>query len=326
MSGIGEGTGGVTEGLRRRIVMPVFGTLEETDHVLGHELVHAFQHTTSRKKAVKTAPLGADSRCFRCGSSRAWPSTCRSAMSIRTRPCGFATPPRDKEKLPSVDQLDDPQNFPYRWGQAFWAYVAGRWGDNIVRRMLDEAIALGGASPIERVLSMKDEELSAQWHEAISAHAQTLEAGARASKTGRALAPDAKRERLAIAPSLSPDGRHVVYLSERDMLSIDMYLAEVETGRIVRRLTNTAIDPHFNSIQFLASAGAWHPSDHQFVFGAIKDAYPYWRSSIPIRAGASAKSRFLISARFSIPRGHRTGDGSRFLRPPPGAPICLSTT
>ena len=231
-------------------------------------------------------------------------------------------------KLPSVDQLDDPQNFPYRWGQAFWAYVAGRWGDNIVRRMLDEAIALGGASPaIERVLGMKDEELSAQWHEAISAqHAQTLEAGARASKTGRALAPDAKRERLAIAPSLSPDGRHVVYLSERDMLSIDMYLAEVETGRIVRRLTNTAIDPHFNSIQFLASAGAWHPSDHQFVFGAIKDAYPYWRSSIPIRAGASAKSRFLISARFSIPRGHRTGDGSRFLRPPPGAPICLSTT
>src|SRR5262245_65124012 len=41
---IGEGTGGVTEGLRRRIVMPVFGTLEETDHVLGHELVHAFQY------------------------------------------------------------------------------------------------------------------------------------------------------------------------------------------------------------------------------------------------------------------------------------------
>ncbi|HXH23633.1 MAG TPA: hypothetical protein VNI78_00200, partial [Vicinamibacterales bacterium] len=32
---ITEGTGGVTEGYKRRIVMPVFGTLQETDHVLG---------------------------------------------------------------------------------------------------------------------------------------------------------------------------------------------------------------------------------------------------------------------------------------------------
>src|SRR5262245_525573 len=38
---IGEGTGGVTEGLRRRIVLPVAGSLADTDHVLGHELVPA---------------------------------------------------------------------------------------------------------------------------------------------------------------------------------------------------------------------------------------------------------------------------------------------
>ena len=38
-----EGTGGVTESLRRRIVLPLAGPLAETDHVIGHELVHAFQ-------------------------------------------------------------------------------------------------------------------------------------------------------------------------------------------------------------------------------------------------------------------------------------------
>jgi hypothetical protein len=275
VSGIGEGTGGVTEGLRRRIVMPVFGTLEETDHVLGHELVHAFQYdiaSESRedgdtRSGLEVLPLWfVEGMAEYLSIGHVDPHT---AMWIRDAA-------RDKEKLPSVDQLDDPENFPYRWGQAFWAYVAGRWGDTIVRRMLDEALRRGGASPaIEGVLGVKDEELSAQWHEAIAAqYAETLGAGTRASKTGRTLAPDSNRERLAIAPSLSPDGRHVVYLSERDMLSIDMYLAEVETGRIVRRLTNTAIDPHFNSIQFLASAGAWHPRDRQFVFGAIQDAHP----------------------------------------------------
>src|SRR5688572_11272250 len=40
---VGEGTGGVTEMLKRRIILPFAGGLAETDHVLGHELVHAFQ-------------------------------------------------------------------------------------------------------------------------------------------------------------------------------------------------------------------------------------------------------------------------------------------
>ncbi|MFL5547307.1 MAG: peptidase S9, partial [Gemmatimonadales bacterium] len=41
---LGEGTGGVTEALRRRIVLPVGGTLGDLNHVIGHELVHAFQY------------------------------------------------------------------------------------------------------------------------------------------------------------------------------------------------------------------------------------------------------------------------------------------
>src|SRR5687767_2331545 len=41
---IGEGTGGVTEAYKRRIVLPFAGPIESSDHVLGHELVHAFQY------------------------------------------------------------------------------------------------------------------------------------------------------------------------------------------------------------------------------------------------------------------------------------------
>src|SRR6188474_2674292 len=40
---IDSGTGGLTEPTRRRIAMPLAGSLAETEHVLGHELVHAFQ-------------------------------------------------------------------------------------------------------------------------------------------------------------------------------------------------------------------------------------------------------------------------------------------
>src|SRR5437870_8945659 len=45
---LGEGTGGVTEILKRRVVLPMAGPLADTEHVLGHELVHAFQFDITR--------------------------------------------------------------------------------------------------------------------------------------------------------------------------------------------------------------------------------------------------------------------------------------
>src|ERR687892_158863 len=41
---IDESTGGVTEGMQRRVVLPLTASYQDTDHVLGHELVHAFQY------------------------------------------------------------------------------------------------------------------------------------------------------------------------------------------------------------------------------------------------------------------------------------------
>src|SRR6266581_5693750 len=39
-----EGSGGVTESLKRRILLPLGASPFETDHVIGHELTHAFQY------------------------------------------------------------------------------------------------------------------------------------------------------------------------------------------------------------------------------------------------------------------------------------------
>jgi hypothetical protein len=52
---LGEGTGGVTEAAKRRIVLPFAGPIESTDHVLGHELVHAFQYDITNTNASTTS-------------------------------------------------------------------------------------------------------------------------------------------------------------------------------------------------------------------------------------------------------------------------------
>ena len=86
---IGDGTGGVTESLTRRMVLPFGSSLADTTQVLGHAMVHAFQYAVG----------GSGSARCRCGSSRAWQRFCRSDPTMPTRRCGGATaavPPRDR--------------------------------------------------------------------------------------------------------------------------------------------------------------------------------------------------------------------------------------
>ncbi|MCA1587105.1 MAG: peptidase S9, partial [Acidobacteria bacterium] len=65
-----------------------------------------------------------------------------------------------------------------------------------------------------------------------------------------------------------------MFLSERDLFSIDMFLADARTGEVIRKIVSTAADPHFDSLQFIGSAGAWHPDGVQFVFAAIQAGEP----------------------------------------------------
>jgi Tol biopolymer transport system component len=176
------------------------------------------------------------------------------------------------ETLPAIDQLDDPRLFPYRWGQALWSYLAGTWGDGIVASVFRESLREGSAiRGIQNMTLLSADDISRDWHAAIHAqYGPTLDATRSASSYGRALSGDGGDEQdMSVSPSLSPDGRRVVYLSQRGLFSIDLYLADVETGAIIRRLVNTTTDQHFASLQFISSAGSWHPGGRQFVFGAL---------------------------------------------------------
>src|SRR5687768_10986680 len=267
---IGEGTGGVTEGLKRRVVMPLAGTLAETDHVLGHELVHAFQYDISARRqqgggsggGIESLPLW-----FVEGLAEylsIGPVDPHTAMWLRdaTR----------KEELPGLDDLDSGRFFPYRWGQAVWAYIGGKYGDDVIGKVYRTAVRSGDPLvALEQAALIDDKELSTNWHADIRAqYAPVMNATARAHTFGRALTTnDTTRMATNVSPSLSPDGRHIVFFSSRDLFSINLYLADATTGRIVRKLVDTALSSHFTSLQFIGSAGSWRPDSRQFVVGGV---------------------------------------------------------
>jgi dipeptidyl aminopeptidase/acylaminoacyl peptidase len=270
---LGEGTGGVTEAYKRRIVLPFAGPIEATDHVLGHELVHAFQYDITNTN-VSSGSAGALSLplWFIEGMAEylsVGPVDPHTAMWMREAAL--------REKLPEVDDLDNPKYFPYRYGQALWAFIGGRYGDGVVGDMLRAGAGRDGGYQvaIERVLGVKTKELSKEWHAAVyDAYRPLAESTKLPREIARALIPKKKGSELNVSPELSPDGSKVIFFSERDLFSIDLFLADAHTGKIIRKLTDTATDPHFDSLQFLSSAGAWDRSGKRFVFPGISKGQP----------------------------------------------------
>ncbi len=272
---LGEGTGGVTESQRRRIVLPLAGPLSETDHVIGHELVHAFQYNLSvGRQANGGAVVGGTERLplwFIEGMAEylsIGPEDPHTAMWMRDAVA--------ENRLPK--NLNDPEFFPYRWGQAWWAYVAGRYGDSSVSTLLKLAKATGDIDKaIEEGLGIKPKDLLKEWQESLrTTYGPSLQHTEKAGTYGRLLVGNPKKlgDEMNVSPALSPDGSKMAFLSERSLFSIDLYIADATTGKILHRLTSTATDPHVTSLQFIRSAGAWSPDGSQLAVPAVVKGRP----------------------------------------------------
>ncbi|MBN1566424.1 MAG: PD40 domain-containing protein [Acidobacteria bacterium] len=272
---IGETTGGVTEGLRRRIIMPLAGPLADTDHVLGHELIHAFQFDMT----TRSGPMGGSGLPGALRLPLWFIEGMAEYLSVGPVDPHTAMWMRDavkREKLPSISKLDDAEYFPYRWGQAFWAYVAGRYGDPIVGAVLKAAGTSGTAEgALNSVLQISVEQLTQDWHEALrNTFDPVLNATRPLDKNRQLIGKDKGHGTVNVGPVVSPDGKYVAFFSEKDLYSIDIFLADAETGRIHRKLTQTALDPHFDSLQFINSAGAWSPDGMKFAFAEMRKGRP----------------------------------------------------
>jgi len=273
--GVGEGTGGVTEAFKQRVVMPFAYSYEETDHILGHELVHAFQYDIS---GLGRAGGGIEAAAQRFQVPLWFVEGMAEYLSVGPIDPHTAMWLRDgalRGEIPTIDAMtNDPNVFPYRWGQALWAYVGGRWGDAAIGQIL-KLTGQGVPYPLafERILNISLEELSGDWHTAIRrAYLPLLAEQPEAREVARPLITGEREGgRLNLAPVLSPDGRRLVFLSELDNFDVQLYLANAETGEVIRTLQKgTAFDPHFGSLRYISSAGTWSPDGEQFAFSALR--------------------------------------------------------
>jgi Tol biopolymer transport system component len=265
---IGVGTGGVTEGFKNRVVMPAFESHAQTDHVLGHELVHAFQYNLLRDSKDSSLSL-ANIRNLPLWMVEGM----AEYMSIGRVDAHTAMWMRDaylSRDMPSIKDLTtNPKYFPYRYGQAFWAFVTGVWGDNVVLPLYLNTARYGLDRAIDTVLQVNTETLSRMWHASIEEHYKTLMPDTVQRLRGQKLLSHENSGELNISPALSPDGRYVMYLSEKSIFTIDLFLADAKNGRTIRKVSSTARNSHIDAFSYVESAGSWAPDSRRFAFVAF---------------------------------------------------------
>ena len=265
---ISAGEGGVTESLGGRILIPLTGVPSDDDHVLGHELVHAFQFQAMKipgylSPARRSLPIW-----FIEGQAEylsLGPDDPLTAMWMRDALVNGS--------VPSTDDIASRPDvyFPYRFGEALWAFIDRRWGHRLMREFFAEASQTGVQSALAAKLHVTTgAELTEQWNEDVKAvYGPTIEGRTPPAQLGRTLAAFGGRTNLG--PAISPDGRSIAVFSREDPFSFSLAVVDSTTGRAVRTLGNTGTDTHFDTLHFINATGAWSPDSRHFAFPVQRD-------------------------------------------------------
>ncbi len=257
---IGEGTGGLTEFMKRRVVVPFTGSYAALDHVLTHELVHAFQIDILSRGML--------------GGTMSQVSWTPPLWVIEGMAEYLSTPGLDVNTdmwmrdavvsgtLISLEQLNRVGDIRvYRFGQSVLAHVGEHFGDEAIgqwfrsmarRRSLERGT--------EESIGLTLERLSEEWVDAQRRrYMPDMLALERPQDTGRRLSDhEESLASLYIAPAVSPDGGEVVYISNQTLYT-DLYLASALDGSRTERLIRGQRSESFETFRFVDAAFDWAP-------------------------------------------------------------------
>lgn len=262
---IDAGTGGVTEGLKNRLVMPLAGSLGSSDHVLGHEMTHMFQYhlmrtsDSLRLESLYYVPLWmieGMAEYLSLGHTNTL-----TAMWMRDAVLHNDVPPIKKINY-------DYRYNPYRYGHALWSFIAGNWNDTIIPRFFLNTARYGFEPAVKITFGISGDSLSKLWIKEIKEnYSLQLANRTKSYALGKnILSANKQGGEFYLGPAISPDGSMVVFFSEKDIFTVDIFLAETKGGKIIRKLGKKEINKHYDELNFISSSGAWSPDNKKFAY------------------------------------------------------------
>lgn len=266
---LSEGTGGVTEFNKSRVFLPFTGSYAELEHVLTHELVHAFQGDIlygNSPSASVLNPLAFAAPLWFMEGMAEYLSIGRvdehTDMWLRDAALQGYLPP-------SIPEMDYSFGV-YRFGQGLWTYIGERYGDEKVGEILRKTGRLRNVEEAFKSSIGKDlKELSDDWTEYVrKTYLPQIAQYDKPQKFARQLTDIRKgKANFHLAPAISPRGDKMVFISNQSLYN-DMYLASAIDGSIMRKLVEGERSADFESLRFFTTSISWSPDEKFIAFPA----------------------------------------------------------
>ena len=266
---LGIGTGGVTEFLKRRVFLPFTGSYAELDHVLTHELVHAFQVDIlfGDSQSLIGNPFAAQIPLwFMEGMAEylsAGPVDPNTAMWLRDASLeGYLIPLRILGYVGDIRV--------YRFGQSIFQFIADKYGVAKIGELLKRTRRLGSAErALEASTGLTVDVLSKKWTESVRKEylPQIVDHQSPNSIANRLTDAENDLSNFNVAASVSPSGLQCVYISDRSMYN-DVYLASALDGKVEKKLISGERTGTFETLRFFNTSIAWAPDESEIAIPA----------------------------------------------------------
>lgn len=266
---IDEGTGGFTEYYKGRVTLPLTGSYRDLDHVLTHELVHAFQVDIlfGGKRGVSNPFQYAPPLWFMEGMAEYLsllevdPQT---AMWLRDGALeGYLTP------LSVLERVGDIRV--YRYGQSVLSYLGKTFGDQAIGDVLKKTAATRSLpKAFEETIGLTLEKFSENWIDDVrKTYLPEIRDHEKPSEFAFPLTHAEKElSSFYLGPALSPDGDRMTYFSNPSLYN-DLFLASAVNGEVEKRLVKGERKADFESLRFYTSSTDWSPDGTRIVFVAL---------------------------------------------------------
>lgn len=254
---IDGGTGGFTEMLRDRVVLPFTGSYEDFRHVLVHELVHAFQFDILYNNTGMSLLSGQGffqmPLWFAEGMAEYYSLGMESGSEMWCR---------DGAITGYIPPLEYMGGYPvYKFGQSAIAYLHERFGEDRFRDLLKRARQMRNFErAFERTYGMPSSRFDEQWRlwlrrefwPSVAEHEYPEKYGKRLTDHRR------DQSNLNLMPAISPQGDRIAYFSDRKQYT-DLYLMSAHDGKVLRRLLRGERNVQFESWPLFRGSIAWSP-------------------------------------------------------------------
>jgi Tol biopolymer transport system component len=159
--------------------------------------------------------------------------------------------------------------FPYRWGHAFWSFIGRTFGDSLINPIFKETAKRGYNYALAKYVGLNEKSFNDLWKSVYYDYFKASMPSDDEDPSGSKILFERNAGEINISPAVSPDGRYVAFYSEKDLFSIDLFLAHATSGTIIRRLSSVVHESEVDALNFIESAGTWSPDSKQFAFVAF---------------------------------------------------------